>query len=226
MDKDAAHTRMSSALDRLRVDDIDGGVALYIALWSDLARCPIEDVYLFKYPDVVRIVAALSAHTDALGTAFAALATPLPSTDDVATHHNWLCVCAMAHDDAAMVAWFDQSSLALRENRYLVSLLDAEVAPALARKERWLDAGRLVLPEARATAYRTLANVIEQPHVRAQSPRVMTHFRTQTREIGMMLAAGEHVAALNELCDLAIANDRSDEMKAIVAKLREFYYSL
>jgi hypothetical protein len=226
MDKDKAHTRMATALDRLRVDDIDGGVALYVALWDDVARSPIEDVYLFKYPDVVRIVAALSAHTDALGAAFAALATPLPSTDDVASHHNWLCVRAMAHDDAAMVAWFDQSSRALRENRYLVSLLDAEVAPALARKERWLDAGGLVLPAERLTAYRTLANAIAQPYVRAQSPRIATHFRAQTREVGMMLAAGEHVAALNELCDLAIANDRSDEMTAIVAKLREFYYSL
>jgi len=226
MDKDTAQTRMAVALDRLRADDIDGGVALYVELWTDLARCPIEDVYLFKYPDVVRIVAALSAHTDALGAAFAALSTPLPSTDDLATHHNWLCVRAMAHDDAAMVAWFEQSSLALRENRYLVSLLDAEVAPALARKERWLDAGRLILPQERMTAYRTLANVIAQPHVRTQSPRIMTHFRTQTREVGMMLAAGEHVAALNELCDLATVHDRSDEMKAIVAKLREFYYSL
>jgi hypothetical protein len=226
MDKDTAHTRMSNALDRLRADDIDGGVALYVALWDELARCPIEHVSLFKYPDVVRIVAALSAHTDALATAFAALATPLPSTDDAATHHNWLCVRAMAHDDTALVAWFDQSSLALRENRYLVSLLDAEVAPALARNERWLDAGRLVVPEERLTAYRTLANVIAQPHVRAQSPRIRTHFRVQTREIGMMLAAGQHVAALNELSDLAIANDSSDEMKAIVAKLRELYYSL
>ena len=42
----------------------------------------------------------------------------------------------------------------------------------------------------------------------------------------MMLAAGEQVAALNELCDLATRTDRSDEMKTIVARLRDFYYSL
>jgi hypothetical protein len=223
MDKAAAQLRMTEAADRLRADDIDGGVAQYVELWNDLARCPIKDVYLFKYTEVVRIIAMVSARADALAAAFTALATPLPTNDDPTDHHNWLCVRAMAHDDAALIAWFDQSSLALRENRYLAHLLDAEVAFALARDDRWLDAGRLIQPVERMVAYRALATVFAQPHVRAQ---LVTSFRAQSRELGMMLAAGEQVAALNELCELATQTDRSDEMKAIVAKLREFYYSL
>lgn len=223
MDKGTAQLRMTEAADRLRVDDIDGGVAHYVALWNDLARCPIDDVHLFKYPEVVRIIAMVSARADALAAAFAALATPLPTNDDPADHHNWLCVRAMAHDDAAMITWFDQSSVALREHRFLTALLDAEVAFALARDERWADAGRLVQPVERMVAYRELATTFAQPHVRAQA---MPSFRAQSRELGMMLAAGEQVAALNELCDLATRTDRSVEMKAIVARLRDFYYSL
>jgi hypothetical protein len=223
MDKDTAQTRMTEAADRLRADDIDGGVAHYVALWNELARCSIKDVYLFKYSEVVRIIALVSARADALATAFAALATPLPTNDDPTDHHNWLCIRAMAHDDAAMILWFDQSSLALRANQHLTALLDAEVAFALARDERWLDAGRLVQPVERMVAYRALATVFAQPHVRAQA---MPSFRAQSRELGMMLAAGEQVAALNELSELATETDRSDEMKTIVARLRDFYYSL
>jgi hypothetical protein len=223
MDKAAAQLRMTAAADRLRADDIDGGVAEYVALWNDLAGCSLEDVYLFKYPDVVRIIAMVSARADALAAAFAALATPLPANRDPADHHNWLCVRAMAHDDAAMISWFDQSSVELRDNRFLTALLDAEVAFALARDARWLDAGRLVQPVERMVAYRALAAMFAQRHVRAEA---MPSFRARSRELGMMLAAAEQVAALNELCELATATDRSPEMKTIVEKLRDFYYSL
>ncbi len=225
MNKDDALTRSSKADERLRVDDIDGAVALYLELWHDLARCPIEQVHTFKYPDIVRPLAGLAARADALAAAFTALVTPLPTGDVVATHHNWLCVASLAHDDAALVAWFDHSSSSLRTNKYLAVLVDAEVAFALARSERWVEAGRALDPAERIAAYRTYAGAHSRPQLR-RSTQVLAQFRLRTRDLGMMFAGGEHVAALNELCELAIANDNSTEMKSITTKLRDFYYNL
>ena len=225
MNKDAAILRLSKADVRLRADDIDGGVALYVELWHDLARCPIEQVHTFKYTDIVRPLAELAARADALATAFTRLVTPLPVGDDITTHHNWLCIAILAHDEAALLAWFDHSSIALRSNAYIAVLVDAEIALALARNERWVDAGRSVNPDQRIAAYRVYAGSLSRPQLR-RSSQMLAQFRQRTRELGMMFAAGEHTAALNELCGLAITNDESTEMKKITTQLRDFYYSI